>query len=294
MDVTYDAKDLRVGAFDDAEEPRAADVTPAAWGPRTLVGGEPARALRTTLEPAAEVALSPVGDNRLVVRGAPSEADLVLELRDPARGTEVCRANARLGEPVELPAACVADGVVDGPGVQRRLVLVASSPLTVSAVTLEDDVVLVEAEQMHNVLDDGGYELFYRYGPADEPASNGVAMVPHRALDGTVAVDRLIDSPPHPSYDVWMLTHTVSEPLHAGRSRLLVESDGALVGDVDPRPRTPLASWDDRLHVEWVRAGRLSGGGKRRVRVTLHGDGTTGDFDTLAFVPVPPERAAPW
>lgn len=288
MDVTYDAKDLRVGAFDDAEASRAAHVSPAAWGPRTLVAGEPARALATTAMPAAEIALSPTGDNRLVVRGAASEADLVLELRDPARGAEVCRVNARLGEPVVLPRACVAGGRVEGPGVPRDVVLHASSPLTVSAVTLEDDVVLVEGEQMHNVLGDGGYELFYRTGPAEQPASNGVAMVALWPLDGPVAVDREIDLP-HPSYDVWLLTHTVSDLRRPGRSRLLVESDGAPVADVEPRPKTPLAFGDDRLHIAWVRAGRLSGGGKRRVRVTLHDDGTMGDFDTLAFVPVSPE-----
>jgi len=150
-------------------------------------------------------------------------------------------------------------------------------------------VVIVEGEQMHNVLDDGGYEAFYRYGPADQPASNGVAMVPHRTLDGPVALDRRVDLP-HAAYEAWLLTHTVSERLHPGRSRLLVESDGVAVADVDPRPRTPLPFWDDRLHVEWVRAGRLQGGGIRLVRVTLHGDGTMGDLDTLAFVPVD-ERA---
>jgi hypothetical protein len=285
MDVTYDAKDLRVGAFDDAEEPRAVRVSPAAWGPRTLLSGEPARALLAGDVPALELSLSPVGINRLLVRGAASDPAVVLELRDRARGTEVCRVLAALGEPVELPASCVGDGAVEGPGVPRDLVLHAAGPLTVSAITLQDDVVLVEGEQMHNVLDDGGYELFYRYGPAEQPASNGVTMEPHRALDGPVAVDRAVDLP-HASYDVWLLTHTASELRHAGRSRLLVESDGVAVADVDPRPRSPLPFWDDRLHVEWVRAGTLSGGGRRLVRVTLHGDGTTGDLDALAFVPV--------
>jgi len=285
MDVTYDAKDLRVGAFDDAEEARAAHVSPAVWGPRTLVGGEPARALTIPDRPAAVIALSPAGPNRLVVRGVGSTPDVVLELRDRALGSEVCRVVARLGEAVELPPACVRDGAVDGPGVPRDLVLHAPGPLTVSAITLRDDVVIVEGEQMHNVLDDGGYEAFYTYGPPDQPASNGVAMVPHRTLDGPVALDRRIDLP-RATYEVWLLTHTVSERLHPGRSRLLVESDGIAVADVDPRPRTQLPFWDDRLHVEWVRAGRLTGGGKHLVRVTLHGDGTMGDLDTLAFVPV--------
>jgi hypothetical protein len=197
----------------------------------------------------------------------------------------VCTVAAKLGDAVELPPACVQGGAVDGPGVPRDLVLHAPGALAVSAITLQNDVVLVEAEQMHNVLDDGGYEAFYRYGPADQLASNGVAMVPHRTLDGPVALDRRIDLP-HPAYEVWLLTHTVSERLRPGRARLLVESDGVAVGDIEPLPRTPLPFWDDRLHVEWVRAGRLSGGGKRLVRVTLHGDGTMGDLDTLAFVPV--------
>jgi hypothetical protein len=284
MDVTYDAKDLRVGAFDDAEEARPAHVKVNAWGPRTLVAGEPARALSVPDTPAAMIALSPVGPNRVVVRGVASGPDVGIELRDGA-GREVCRVSARLGEAVELPAACVGDGAIEGPGVRRDLVLHAPGPLAVSAITLENDVVLVEGEQMHNALDDGGYEAFYTYGPAEEPASNGVAMVPNRTLDGPVALDRRVDLP-HPSYELWLLTHTVSERLHAGRSRLLVESDGIPVADVDPRPRTPLPFWDDRLHVAWVRAGRLSGTGKRLVRVTLHDEGTMGDLDTLAFVPV--------
>jgi hypothetical protein len=285
MDVTYDAKDLRVGAFDDAEEPRAAHVSLAAWGPRTLVEGEPARALSDPDIPAAVVSLSPSGPNRLVVRGVASAREVVLELRERAHGKEVCRASALLGEAVELPAACARDGVVEGPGVPRDLVLHAPGPLTVTAITLQDDVVLVEGEQMHNVLDDGGYEAFYTYGPAEQPASNGVAMVPHRTLDGPVGLDRRVDLP-HASYEVWLLTHTVSERLHPGRARLLVESDGLAVADVDPRPRTPFPFWDDRLHVEWVHAGRLPGGGKRLVRVTMHGDGTMSDLDALAFVPI--------
>ena len=295
MNVTYDAKDLRVGAFDDAEEARAAHVSPAAWGPRSLVGGEPARVLWTADSPAAVLALSPVGPNRVVVRGVASTPGLVLELRDRVRGNEVCHVAATLGAAVELPAACVRDGEVEGPGVPRDLVLRAPGRLTVTEIELQDDVVIVEGEQLHNALDDGGYEAFYTYGPADQPASNGVAMVPHRTLDGPVALDRRIDLP-GASYEVWLLTHTASERLRPGRSRLLVESDGLVVADVDPRPRTPLPFWDDRLHVEWVRAGRLSGGARRLVRVTLHGDGTMGDLDTLAFVPIAgePLPALPW
>jgi hypothetical protein len=285
MDVTYDQKQLRVGAFDDAEQARVAHVNPAAWGPRTLVGGEPARLLTDVDAPAIVVALSPVGPNRLLLRAKPSTADVVLELRDRERGEERCRVTVPAGQAVELPAACVQGGVVQGPGVLRDVVLHASAPIAVSALTLLHDVVLVEGEQMHNVVDDGGYEAFYTYGPPEEPASNGVEMKPLGTLDGPVALDRRVDLP-HATYDVWLLTHTVSERLHPGRSRLLVESDGVVVADVDPRPRTPLEFWDDRLHVEWVRAGRLAGGGKRLVRVTLHGDGTMGDLDAMAFVPV--------
>jgi hypothetical protein len=285
MEVTYDAKDLRVGAFDDAEEPRAVRVSPGAWGPRMLVSGEPARELSAREAPAAVLSLAPVGTNRLVVRGAASDPGVVLELRDRVRGAEVCRVPATLGEPVELPDACVHDGVVEGPGVPRDLLIHASLPLTVSAITLQDDVVLVEGEQMHNVLDDSGYDLFYRYPPGDELASNGVTMKSLGPLDGPVAVDRAVDLP-HPGYEVWLLTHMVSEPLQRERSRLLVESDGAFVADVDPRPRRALPLWDEQPHLEWVRAGRLRGGGLRRVRVTLHDDRTFGDLDALAFVPV--------
>ncbi len=229
-----------MGAFDDEEEARALHVSPGAWGPRTLAGGEPARALSAEDAPAAVLSLSPAGDNRLVVRGAASDPAMVLELRDRARGAEVCRVHATLGESVDLPATCARDGVVDGPGVPRDLVIHAPGPLTVSAITVQDDVVLVEGEQMHNVLDDGGYELFYRYGPAEHPASNGVTMVPHRPLDGPVAVDRTVDLP-RPSYDAWLLTHTVSERLHPQRSRLLVESDGILwpTSIHGPGPRCP-------------------------------------------------------
>ena len=77
MDVTYDTNDLRVGAFDDTEESRAAHVSPAAWGPRTLVRGEPARLLLSTDLPAAVIALSPLGPNRIVVRGEASTPEVV-------------------------------------------------------------------------------------------------------------------------------------------------------------------------------------------------------------------------
>ena len=117
--------------------------------------------------------------------------------------------NATLGQVVELAAACVRDGVVDGPGIPRDVVVHAPGTLTVSGIAVDDGVVLVEAEQLHNCMDDGGYDAFYTYGPAERPASNGVAMVPHRTLDGPVALDRRIDLP-LPAYEVWLLTHTVS------------------------------------------------------------------------------------
>jgi hypothetical protein len=315
MSVTYDAARLDVGAFDDAEGFRPTRVLPSAWGRRELAGGAPARVLLKEAEAAATVTLAPLGENRITVRGAVAgsaedvrrpdrregadantdvatsdrQAEVGLTLLEPDSDRTACRLTARLGEPVTLPAACVAGPPGDGPGVTRRLLLSARGTLTVQQIAVDSGIVYLEAEQMHNVLDDGGYEAFYAYGPVDQFSSNGVSMVARAPYRTPIALDVNMTLPGD-NYEVWLLTRTVSSRLENGRAHFLVESDGLTIAHLNGHTRRPLPYWDDDPHHEWLPAGTMRGAGTRRVRVTFFKVKTAfdalGELDALAFVPV--------
>jgi hypothetical protein len=295
MDVTYDARRLEVGAFDDAESYRPSRVVPAAWGPRSLVDGEVARVLVDPGPRAAVLSLSPAGPNRVTVSGSELDWDgdprVDLVLRDPSSHEEVCRVSGVLGVPAALPGDCTQGAPGPGPGVTRDLQLLSPGQLRVHGITVDSGTVFVEAEQMHNVLDDSGYEAFYGYGPPDQLSSNGVSMVAHTSYEKPIALDREVELPWR-RYEVWVLTRTVSSRLANGRAHFLIESDGQLVADMDSHTRQDLPFWDDDPHLEWIDAGPTAGGGKHRVRFTFYKlkiefDGL-GDLDAMAFVPAAP------
>jgi hypothetical protein len=296
MSVTYEAAHVDVGSFEDAEGYRPTRVLPSAWGSRELADGAPARVLRKDGEAAARVTLSPYGENRLTVRGTLSvsdadggDANVTLTLLEPGSAHVACRVPARLGRPVTLPSACVAGVPGDGPGVTRDLALSARGTVTVQQIAVDSGIVYLEAEQMHNVLDDGGYEAFYAYGPVDQFSSNGVSMVARAPYRTPIALDRSVTLSGE-YYQVWLLTRTVSPRLENGRAHFLVESDGLTIGHLDGHTRRPLAFWDDDPHHEWLPAGSMHGAGTRRVRVTFFkvkiAFDALGELDALAFVPV--------
>jgi hypothetical protein len=165
----------------------------------------------------------------------------------------------------------------------------AAQVLTVTGIDVDSGIVVFEAEQMHNVLDDCGYEAFYSYGPPDRLASNGVSMVAAAAYESPISLDREV-ALRSGAFEVWLLTRTVSSRLANGRANFLVEADGRTIADVSVRPRKALPFWDNDPHAEWLPAGRLEGGGKRRLRVTFYRKKTQfdalGDLDAVAFVPV--------
>jgi hypothetical protein len=297
MAVTFDAKRLEVGQFDDDESFRPTHLLQAAWGERTLMDGRPARVLSTG-EAAATVALSPSGANLITVKGtlrtageaaAPADAPLLLVFREPVNHTVVCRLDATLGTAARLADECVSGLPGEGPGVTREMEIHAAGTLEVQQILVDTGMVFVEAEQMHNVLDDGGYEAFYTYGPVDQFSSNGVSMVARPTLERPIALDREI-ALPEQAYDMWILTRSVSSRLENGRAHFLVESDGRKIADLDTRTRHYLPFWDNDAHLEWMGVGRVEGGASRRVRVTFHRVKTAfdglGDLDALAFAPL--------
>ncbi|MGH7293869.1 MAG: hypothetical protein ACRELB_02995, partial [Polyangiaceae bacterium] len=293
MDVTYGLGHLDVGAFDDAERFRPTRVLPGAWGPRRFEGGTTGRLVDDPGAPALRVSLSPTGGNRITVSGtdvtAPDDPTIVLLLQDSKTHELVCRIDdATLGASVAVPDGCTAGDPGEGPGVTRDVRILAPGTVRVTSVALDTATVFVEAEQMHNVLDDSGYEAFYTYGPPDQLSSNGVSMVAHTTYEKPIALDRVVELPA-PRYEVWLLTRTVSSRLANGRAHFLVESDGRTVADLDPITRQDLPFWDDDPHQEWLDAGPTDGGGKHRVRLTFYKlkkefDGL-GDLDAMAFVP---------
>ncbi len=299
MLVTFDTSRADVGAFDDAETTRLTRVLPAAWGARSLVKAEPARHLAMAGQPALVVTLSPSGTNRITIVGSLADGDgtsrsdgeVVALLSDPGSGRVDCRFELRLGEASAVPGACLQGAPGDGPGVQRTVSFETSDSLVVTTADVDSGVVVVEAESMHNALDDDGYEAFYEIGPPDTFASNGVSMHATAGYAVTIALDREV-ALPAPRYDAWILSRTMPQRLGNGMANVLMEADGQPFADLQPRTRAPRLYWDDDPHWEWLPAGRLEGNGTRKIRVTFHKmkdafDGMA-DLDAIAFVPSGP------
>jgi hypothetical protein len=297
MLVTFDTKRADVGAFDDTAPGRLTRVMDGAWGPRDLAGNTPARTLLGRGAPAVTVTLSGLGPNRVTVRGVVrggtggdrSDAAITLVVGDPARSETLCRVGGTLGTATLVPQDCLESPGDDGPGIRRTLGFEADGDLVVTTIDVDDGVVVVEAESMHNSMDDSGYEAFYTLGPADELASNGVSMQVHAADRRGITLDRDV-ALPAARYDVWVLTRAISPNVGKALARLALQSDGRTFSEIDPKSRS-LSSWDSNPRWEWLPAGRVDGGGTRKIGVTFQrvkgaADGL-GDLDAMAFVPAP-------
>ena len=298
--VTFDTKRADVGAFDDDLPTRLTRVVAPAWGERELVDSTPARRLVTRAGPAVRVTFSPVGRHRVTVRGelrdatgaGVSTAPIVIVVGGAAGEGATCRVEGSLGKPVDLPPQCLLgppDGVeTAGPGLQRALGFEANGTLLVTAIEVDDGVVVVEAEAMHNVLDDFGYEAFYTLGPSDAFSSNGVSMRANAGYKIPIALDRDVELPA-PRYEAWILTRTLSPRLGNGLANMTLEADGTQFADVRPNSRSGLTFWDKEPHWEWLPAGSLDGGGTRKIRLTFykteHAFDGLADLDAIAFVP---------
>jgi hypothetical protein len=293
--VTFDTNRAAVGAFDDDLPTRLTHVVGGAWGARELIERDPARLLADRGGPAASVTLSPVGPNRITVRGelrdangvAVPAAPLVVVVRAPD-GAVVCRVQASLGIPALVSSDCLRGAPGDGPGLARTLGFETGGALRVSGVDVDDAVVVVEAETMHNVLDDAGYEAFYTLGPPGDFASNGVSMRATAGYEIPIALDRDV-ALPLPRYQTWILTRTISDRLGSTLAKVRLAVDGQTFADIAPHARSPIPFWDKELHWEWLPAGPCEGGGTKKVRVTFYKtkqatDGRA-DLDAMAFVP---------
>ena len=217
-----------------------------------------------------------------------SDAPVTLILGVPGRIDLACRIGATLGTPAAIPPECL-DPPGDGPGIQRTLGFEVDGSLVATAIDVEDGVVVVEAETMHNSMDDSGYEAFYALGPADELPSNGVSMRVHAGADAGITLDRDV-ALPSSRYDAWVLTRTLSARLGRELAHLELQSDAAIFAEVDTGSRS-LTSWDSHPRCEWLPAGHVAGGGSRKISVTFRRaenavDGL-GDLDAMAFVPTP-------
>jgi hypothetical protein len=294
MLVTFDSRRAEVGAFDDTAPIRLTRVLESAWGPRGLLGGVPARSLVGHGAPAGMVTFSEFGPNRVtvhgVLRGGPdgdrADAPITLLLGVPGRSDARCPVPGNLGTAVAVPRTCLESTGGAGPGIQRTLGFEADGDLVVTTIDVDDGVVVVEAETMHNSMEDSGYEAFYALGPADELASNGVAMRPQAAgLD--ITLDRDVELPAA-RYDVWILARATSPHLGRQLARLELQSDDATFAEVFPKS-VSLSSWASDPKLEWLPAGHVEGGGTRRIGVTFRkAPGASeglGDLDALAFVP---------
>jgi hypothetical protein len=298
MLVTYDTRRADVGAFDDAAPSRLTRVLESAWGPRDLARAAPARTLLAPGFPAATVTLSALGPDRVTVRGLVRDgtgserldAPMTLLVGVPGTSEIACRLAGALGTAFVIPQDCVGAASGEVPGVRRTLGFEASGALVVTAIDVDSGVVVVEAEAMHNSLDDCGYDAFYTLGPADQFASNGVSMRANAGENLAITLDREV-ALPAPRYDAWVLTRVVSPRLRNGLARMVLDSDDRTFGEVDPRRASGLTFWDNDPHWEWVPAGRVEGRGTHKIAVTFERikksfDGQA-DLDAMAFVPAP-------
>jgi hypothetical protein len=295
MLVTFDTRRAEVGTFDDAVPTRLTRVLESAWGPRELAGGGPVRTLVGRGVPAGLATFSDLGPNRVTVRGVVrggsgghgSDAPIMLLVGVPGGRDAPCRLSGSLGTAIAVPRSCLDSPGGEGPGIRRTLGFEVDGDLAVAAIDVDDGVVVVEAETMHNSMDDSGYEAFYTLGPADELASNGVSMKAHAGDGRGITLDRDV-ALPAARYDVWVLTRAISPHLGKELARLALQSDEESVAEVDPKSPS-LTSWGTDPRWEWLPAGRVRGGGTRRIGVTFRrltsaSDGL-GDLDAMAFVP---------
>ena len=296
MLVTFDTKRADVGAFDDATPSRLTRVLESAWGPRELAGKVPARTLVGSGATAATLTLSALGPNRVTVRGVVRDgsgeerpdAPVALLVGVPGRSEIACRIAGALGTAIVIPQECLGGAIGDGPGIRRTVGFEAAGTLVATTLDVDDGVVIVEAETMHNSLDDGGYDAFYTLGPADRFASNGVSM--HASVGDAmdITLDRDV-ALPAAGYDVWILTRTTSARLGEDLARVVLESDGRTFAEVDPGGESPRTFWDSAARWQWLPAGRARGGGTRKIGVTFRKASgaldSQGDLDAMAFVP---------
>jgi hypothetical protein len=302
--TTFDTRRAHVGAFDDAEPHRLVHVLDGAWSARLEREGSALRELAREGIPAAAITLSPVGPQRITVRGsvtsggrAGGDRPVTLVIADPTTGAALCRVDVTLGLPALLPDACTRGPAGEGPGVTRTLGFrtaeesEAKWALVVNEISVDAGIVVVEAESMHNALDDSGDDALYLYGEPDQFPSNGVSMVASARYGKPIALDRDVALPAR-AYEMWLLTRTVSPRLRDSRAHLLVEADGREIADIDPRTRKGFPFWDKDPHLEWLPVGRVDGQAMRRIRVTFHKAPTEydgdADLDALAFVPSEP------
>jgi hypothetical protein len=295
MTATYDATRVDVGSFDDAERFRLTRVEPAGWGVRSLRGSAPTRELIFPEHDALGITLSPAGSNRITIRGFvrgedgverdDSPVDLVFV--DPSVRRIVCRVSTALGRPTLLPPAC-SDGDRDefAPGVTRAVRIETAGTFIGVGADVDAGLVVVEAESMHNVLDDSSFDAFYALGPPDQLASNGVSVIATPEVNVPIAIAQRVPLPA-PRYEAWIRTRAMSERFSLNRGHLHLVSDGVAVGDASSLALLPF--WEDKVYWGWVRVGNVVGGKTRTIRITFYRPpdvfSALTDLDSIVFVP---------
>jgi hypothetical protein len=293
-----DPSRLSVGAYVDDGRTMPIHVLPAAWGPRLLFDGRPARALEHPSRAAAEVALAPRANRlRVTLAGDAGRAveTVKIALSEPAGGEIVreprCVIEGAPGAWLDVPVSCATPGAEgDVPGVARhaRLDLPAGTP--VSRIEVDAGVIFLEAESFTNVLDDGGHEAFYGITAVDHVAMNGIVMYIDPRVDRPISLRRRVETRPG-RYQMWMLERTLHERFRSTRGVVAVDVDGRKVATVESITRRHRDFWDSDVVFEWVPVGEVDSAGAFTLTLTaLRSRGTMAglvEIDAVALVPVP-------
>ena len=292
---TVNPKGVTVGAYDDDAIDRLVRVLPAAWGPRETDGDGAARSLEEPHESdAVAITLSP-GKNRLIVKGHANGGDdaFIAKLAVPRSGQPACEAAGHFGEPIDLPASCLAQDTDPSlPGIVRHVAIDCATPATIASVAIENDIVVIEGESFENAYDDGGYDAFYGIGGVERFAENGVTMGGDALLEQPIVIKKKIPLAAGKRYEMWALIRVLHERFRETRATLFFEANDVAIGSLDGVAKHPIDFWDRDLRFEWEKVGEWTSKGIDDVRIRFEKNqgavGGLADIDTVAFIPALP------
>lgn len=289
-DPSRDPRRAELGTIREIEEGAAVRLKDGAWSVPTLSPRGPGRSPIDAAPTHARIRMA--AGASLLVTGSPSGAPIELVLYG-ADHTEACRMRGAEGVPVDVSETCRLVGTpTEGPGRALDLAVHSAVALHVVSISVRDRSLVVQAESMHNVFDDSGFEALVVVSHPRTFPENGFAAAPMDPTNdraSSVALERTLALPPG-RWDAWALL-TVAPRAHDDlRARFALRFGdrdvGAFDGVADDVTGAMIA---DATYFRWVRLGVLEGGARSTLRLSFEkkngAHGTFGEVDALAFTP---------
>jgi len=289
MQPANDSTVLELGTYKDARETAPVRIFEQAWEQRRLnSGGQAERVLRSGGSPALRLALAPNRDSFVALRGSPDGAAYQATFRTDG-GQVACSLPGILNRPLRIPRECAVGRGHEGlPGAVRDMIVATPSTLAVTTVRVVTDILYVEAEQLRNVVDDGGDEAFYNLGPLDQRVSNDVVMLADARLNRPIELATEVVLPGQ-SVECWILMRTVPAALLNTRGDVSVFLGDRLVGTSSGVSSQKDVFWKPDVRFEWVRLGEVPTlpRASLRIAVSKRRGRLAGfaDIDAVAIIP---------